>query len=82
MRTEYFLIPEPEVTQRIVNLSTSRRREHMPVVIELGLILNTHYRVVEAQFEDFPHDLLNYEPYTADELRQELATSRWKQPES
>lgn len=77
MRTEYFLIPESEVTQRIINLSVSRRKEQLPRMLKRGLFLSDAYLVVEAQFEQFPADLLNYTPYSADELLEELSKEGW-----
>lgn len=77
MRTEYFLIPEAEVTQRIINLSVSRRIEQLPRMIKRGLLFNDAYRIVEAQFEQFPSDLLNYTPYSADELLEEIGKDGW-----
>lgn len=77
MRTEYFLIPEAEVTQRIINLSVSRRIEQLPRMIKRRLLFNDAYRIVEAQFEQFPSDLLSYTPYSADELIEEIAKEGW-----
>lgn len=78
MRNVYFLIPEAEVTQRMINRSNSMGIWAMPRLLKKGLLLDTPYRILEAEFETFPEELLDYRPYTADELIAEIEGPDWK----
>jgi hypothetical protein len=77
MRNVYFLIEESAVTQRIVNLSVSRNKAEMPRILKKGLLVNKPYLIVEAEFREFPEDLLDYQPFTTDELLAEIEGPDW-----
>lgn len=76
----YFLVPLAEVTTAMVNVSTSRRIEHLRIIKKRGLLVNTAYAVIEAAETGVPSPLLNYTAYTAAELQAELNNeSVWAQ---
>lgn len=80
----YFLVKQSDLTQRMLNASTSTSTSQLPPLELYGIISNTPYYIVEVSditSSLVPDSLLDLKMYTAEELLEELSdTEKWIRP--